>query len=266
MTVIRFKFFKPSASGEDVPSTGVLQLTPTRRRVKTGDPGTVILPAPYPAKVPETGLLALDLAPNGPDWCWELRASFTGAAFWTEYLAVPEPVPDPANPGGYLPVDYPDLVRVDPKTLEPVAEPDPSWYAYTDGLALSSEQARDAARDARDFAAGSASSAEASEAAVLEAKAAAESAEQGAATSAAEAAASAASAQAAADMSAAESVAAKVAAAQSAASSQSAQLFVEHLAVTANRDDPEVVTIHFPSWRYTPGDPDSIQLTIGVQP
>ncbi|WP_404285443.1 SGNH/GDSL hydrolase family protein [Glutamicibacter arilaitensis] len=71
------------------------------------------------------------------------------------YVIVPEPVPDPDNPGEFLPVDEPELVRVDKETLDPVAEPDPVWWAEL-------EAAKATAADAEASRVGAAQSATAS--------------------------------------------------------------------------------------------------------
>lgn len=134
MTLVRFKMGRPSSTGVTVPAVGKFVVSPTRLRVVEGDPDTTILPAEFPVAVPESGLLELELAATGPGWCWHLKASGFGVSSWQEYVAVPEALPDPDNPGEFLPVDYPDLVRVDPKTLEPTAEPVAAWWAGVDEM------------------------------------------------------------------------------------------------------------------------------------
>lgn len=119
MTIIQFKFAVPSKTGEDVPQGGWIECKPTRKRIITGDPDTIILPDSFIVQVPESGLLGQDLAATGSGWCWELTLSGFGVPKWTEYVVVPDAGP----------VDFTDLVRVDPATLEPTAAPDPLWWA-----------------------------------------------------------------------------------------------------------------------------------------
>lgn len=69
------------------------------------------------------------MSPSGPGWVWEVYSHSFGVTAEYAYVIVPEPVPDPVNPGEFLPVDEPDLVRVDKDTLDPAAVPDPAWWA-----------------------------------------------------------------------------------------------------------------------------------------
>ena len=129
MTVVQFKFGRPS-DGQPLPAAGTLRFTPTRERVVPGDPDMVVLPVPFSLQVPkDTGRLDVDLSPSGPGWVWEIYSHSFGVAASYRYVVVPEPAPDLDRPGEFLPVDYPDLVRVEPKTLEVSLEPDPLWWA-----------------------------------------------------------------------------------------------------------------------------------------
>lgn len=130
MTLIRFFRTRPTADGTRVPASGTLRFTPTRERVVVGDPDEVILPISFSVQVPkDTGRADVDLAPTGPGWVWEVYSHSFGVTAEYAYVVVPEPVPDPDIPGEFLPVDEPDLVRVDKDTLDPAAVPDPLWWA-----------------------------------------------------------------------------------------------------------------------------------------
>lgn len=129
MTVVKFSFGRPYDGGP-LPTSGTLRFKPTRERVVVGDPDMIVLPLPFSMAVPkDTGLLDVDLSPSGPGWVWEIYSHSFGVAASYRYVVVPEPVPDPDRPGEFLPVDYPDLVRVDKDTLDPTAVPDPAWWA-----------------------------------------------------------------------------------------------------------------------------------------
>lgn len=127
MTVVRHKLLRPSPAG-DVPYSLELRFRPSRARVLDGDPKAVVVPAEFAEDLP-AGILNVDLAPTGPGWCWEIFRPYGKVESLREWVVVPEPVVDPERPGEFLPVDYPDLVRVDPATLEPSAEPSPLWWA-----------------------------------------------------------------------------------------------------------------------------------------
>ncbi|QTF82128.1 hypothetical protein SEA_PRAIRIE_31 [Arthrobacter phage Prairie] len=177
MTRIRLLLATPSASGITVPAVGEAVFRPTRKRTVVASPDVTVLPAGFPAPLPSSGPLVVELAPTGPDWVWEVRFAVVGMKRWTEYVAVPD----------VEELDYEDLVKVNPRTLEPLEEPTALWYAYAAALETTAAGARAAAEIARDAATGSAGSALAS------ATAAADSADE-AGTSAFNAGASAASA------------------------------------------------------------------------
>lgn len=128
MTRIDFKFAKPTNTGTPFPVSGVIEAVPTKRRIIAGTPDTVIIPTPFHLDIPDTGNVSLDLEPTGPDWAWSLTFMLTGIAKWTDTVTVPD-----ADT-----VDYPDLPRVDPVTLEPDAAPDAAWWAALNGAAVDS--------------------------------------------------------------------------------------------------------------------------------
>ncbi|UAW09391.1 hypothetical protein SEA_KLEVEY_33 [Arthrobacter phage Klevey] len=125
MTRIHLLLQTPSPSGIPVAASGEVVFRPTRKRTVVGDPDAVVLPAGFPTAIGGGGLVSVDLEPTGIDWAWEVRFAVTGMRRWTEYVAVPDAED----------IDYSELVRVDPKTLEPLAEPSAIWYAYVEGLA-----------------------------------------------------------------------------------------------------------------------------------
>ncbi|WP_404291527.1 hypothetical protein [Glutamicibacter arilaitensis] len=106
-----------------------------------GDPDELILPVGFPVEIPkDSGRADVELAPTGNGWVWEVYSHGFGVSPEYAYVAVPEPLPDPNAPGEFLPVDYPDLVHVDRATLDPVAAPDPLWWAELEaGKALAGD-------------------------------------------------------------------------------------------------------------------------------
>lgn len=111
MTLVRIALDVPGPAG-DVRATGRVRATPTLRRT-VGD--AVVLPAAFSAAL-VAGVVTVELAPSGVDWCWRIE-ELTGAGA-TRYVAVP----DSATTLGYE-----DLVDVDPDTLDPAVEPEAAW-------------------------------------------------------------------------------------------------------------------------------------------
>ncbi|UKH48320.1 hydrolase [Arthrobacter phage Lilmac1015] len=149
MTRIHLLLQTPSPSGIPVAADGQVTFRPTRKRTVVGTPDASILPAPFVEEIGSGGLVSVDLAPTGLEWAWEVRFAVVGMKRWTEYVAVPD-TDD---------IDYSELVRVDPKTLEPLAEPTAIWYAYVEALRTEAELAKIEAGESREAADASASSA-----------------------------------------------------------------------------------------------------------
>ena len=124
MPVIRIDLRHPSQGGVDVPAErGATQWTPTRRRhVETDGQDYVVLPATFVG--PAVG--EITVAATGPGWCWRVLEAVTGGDPSPRYLVVPDVEG---------PLDYGDLVEVDPATLEPAAEPTEAWLAALGSVA-----------------------------------------------------------------------------------------------------------------------------------
>jgi hypothetical protein len=78
----------------------------------------VVLPKSFTVPL-VAGVADVTLEPTTAAWVWRVDEMLAGTASRTIHTAVPD-VPE---------VDYPDLVTVDPATLEPTAEPEPAWVA-----------------------------------------------------------------------------------------------------------------------------------------
>jgi len=94
----------------------MLQFTPTDRRT-VGD--VTVLPSPFQATL-VAGVVDVELAPNGPGWAWRIDECITGLSVRTIYVNVPATGP----------VNYADLVHVDPATLNPAPAASPAWAAF----------------------------------------------------------------------------------------------------------------------------------------
>lgn len=116
MTLVHVALSGPSADGALAPSRGMLQFTPTDRRT-VGD--VTVLPSPFHATL-VAGVVDVDLAPTGPGWAWRIDEYIAGIPGRTIYVNVPATGP----------VNYADLVQVDPATLAPEATPGPAWAAF----------------------------------------------------------------------------------------------------------------------------------------
>jgi hypothetical protein len=131
VTQVLVTLHKPESAG-NVPVPGHIRATPTRRRT-VGD--TIVLPIPFTASL-TAGVVTVELAANGADWCWRIEEMTSAMAIMaTRYVAVPES-------GSTL--GYEDLVDVDPDTLDPAVEPQAAW-----DLALENTDAVVASLDAR---------------------------------------------------------------------------------------------------------------------
>ena len=110
MTTVRIDLRVPGPDGVDVPAVGSVEWRPTvRRHIEAGGEDYIVLPDPFFA--PAQG--DVEVAATGADWCWRVveRVERGGTS---RHVAVPDSV-DPVN--------YGDLIDVDPATLEPAGEP-----------------------------------------------------------------------------------------------------------------------------------------------
>lgn len=119
------KYFVPGVAGLK-PAAGGLVWTPTQRREtadKTVLPVSLFVPLVH-------GEATFTADPSGVDWVWKVEERVKGFPNTIKYYVVPD----------LTEIQFKDLTEVDPKTLAPTATPDPAWYAYVDGLALTVQQ------------------------------------------------------------------------------------------------------------------------------
>jgi len=124
VTIIRFKYAKPTAAGANVAAPATITAVPTAPRTVEGAPDTIVIPAPFTIDTTTGGTADINLAPTGAGWCWKITTTVTGVYAATHYVLVPDAAA----------VDYADLVHVDPDTLEPGATPDAAWWAEIEAL------------------------------------------------------------------------------------------------------------------------------------
>ena len=106
--IIHFFETRDTASGVRVPIVGRLRFRATRARVITGTPDEEVLPVPFSVPLDADGKASVVLAQTSATWAWEV--TLYGDAGWGPvYVQV----------GAGASADWPDLVRVDPTTLEP---------------------------------------------------------------------------------------------------------------------------------------------------
>lgn len=114
MTVVNISVKVPAA-GTTAPAQGSLRWEPTGRRI--GTDGALILPAGF--SVPLVGgVAAIDVEPSTTLWAWQVTEIFVGQPSKRRHVAVPDTGP----------VNYTELVPVDPATLESTltVSPDPA--------------------------------------------------------------------------------------------------------------------------------------------
>lgn len=113
MTLIDIDLRVPSADGTDIPAEGTIAWTPTQRR-DVAD--YVVLPVPFEIDAATDAQVEVD--PTDSTWVWQVQERVPGGT--TRFVQVP----DVAGP-----IDYADLVDVDPATLDPEAPFGPVWAA-----------------------------------------------------------------------------------------------------------------------------------------
>lgn len=119
------KYFVPGVAGLK-PAAGGLVWTPTQRR-ETGD-RTILPVSLFVPLVHGEATFAAD--PSGTDWVWRVEERVKGYPNTIKFYVVPD----------LAEIQFKDLLEVDPKTLAPTAAPDPAWYAYVDGLAMTVQE------------------------------------------------------------------------------------------------------------------------------
>ena len=112
MTVVGIDLRRPDGVGLSG-SSGRLEWRPTARRVEGK---AVVMPQPFSVTL-AGGAAVVEVAPNGPGWCWKVSEYVTGGV--VRYVTVPD-MPS---------IAYTDLVDVDPATLDPSAVPEAAWWA-----------------------------------------------------------------------------------------------------------------------------------------
>lgn len=117
MTKIIFGMAKPQANGTTRPLEGIITAQPTRT-LREGD--TAIIPIPFPVTLGPDGRNSIELAPTGEGWAWIITTTLRGQTQFTDYVKVTD---------SETPVNWVDLTRVDPETLEVDAQPEPEWWA-----------------------------------------------------------------------------------------------------------------------------------------
>lgn len=129
--VVEIELTVPSAAGPDVPAVGYIQFAPSKRRDLEG---SIVLPDAFSVRLDDEGKATVELAPTVEgDWAWRATERIRRGRRW--YFAVPD------GPG---PVEYDDLVEVDPTTLDPTAPLAPVWKQYIDDLVAELQEQIDA--------------------------------------------------------------------------------------------------------------------------
>lgn len=130
MPVVRFHETRDDGTGTRAPAPGKLTFAPSRARIIPGDPDEHVLSAGFEAATDADGRLAVTLDALPAGWAWLIRRRSIPA--WSGAYLVQD-VPGP--------LDFGDLVAVDPGSLEPVAPPSDAWLAALDAYATKAELA-----------------------------------------------------------------------------------------------------------------------------
>ena len=113
-------------STERISARGVLHFRPIGDWTIPGDPDEHIVSRPFTRTVDSTGRVDQELANTGVERAWQV--TYTGNPGWGPiYVQV-------LGAAGEV-VDWPDLTRVDPTTLDPTAEPEAAWWAAWHAMA-----------------------------------------------------------------------------------------------------------------------------------
>ncbi|AYN58856.1 tail protein [Arthrobacter phage Richie] len=104
MTIVNIKV-QVQANVAEVPAEGTVRWEPSARRV--GPDGALILPVGFPVDL-VNGEAVVDVEPSTNVWAWRVTEAFVGRPPRRRLLAVPTEGP----------VNYTDLLEVDPGTLD----------------------------------------------------------------------------------------------------------------------------------------------------
>ena len=123
MGIVNFWETRETATGTRVGIRGRLQFQPTSLRVLGAEE---ILPDPFPQDLDTDGKASVPLAETTTSWAWGVSLySPKNVLLWGPvYVQV----------GAGVEADWPNLVRVDPTTLAPTAEPEAAWWAAIEGV------------------------------------------------------------------------------------------------------------------------------------
>lgn len=120
MTQVNLSWLRPDLEDTYHPADGQVVFTPTASHLHDK---AVVVQADQRTTV--NGETIVSLSPTGPDWCWKVTLRPSSGTSFTVHVMVPD-VDDV--------VEFVDLPRVDPKTLEPVEVDDPAWWAALEAL------------------------------------------------------------------------------------------------------------------------------------
>jgi hypothetical protein len=115
MPVIHIGLVTPEPDGSFSPARGFLTFTPTARRKIAGALAKVVLPEPVKVALSESAT-DVTLAATGAGWAWRVD-EYVSPPWQTFYVSIPD----------VEAVDYADLPRLDPSTLEPGPALNPAW-------------------------------------------------------------------------------------------------------------------------------------------
>lgn len=124
MTTVHFAFTQYNES-KNFPIAGTLTFHPTRKHVYND---SIVIPQSFTIKTAPDGKASVELIPSTPEWCWVVDIVFQGVYAQIEYVTVPD-----VNE-----IDYHDLPRVDPSTLE-LADPPPLWWSVIEQIKIDTE-------------------------------------------------------------------------------------------------------------------------------
>lgn len=113
MTEIKFDF---RLAGEEPTLSGRLEIRPIKRLHFEDPLDFIMLPVAQIEPVVNS-VASVELRPTGVDWCWVIKERFKGGI--TRYVVVPDSA---------TPIQYGDLIDVNPDTLAPDAEPEAAWW------------------------------------------------------------------------------------------------------------------------------------------